>query len=434
MSIKSVLMISPYFVPRRRVGALRTFKFAIHLKDFGYNPVILTIKDDKAMASEAEKEILKTLDIIELSTPFDRTVQIEKLSQNQESSSKKTGHIANWIDRHTPSDTWIYFYLLHVFKVLKHTGRANPDLVWATGDPWSSLVLGSVIARKMSVPFICDFRDPWTSSGISLRDRSSFSKYWDKKLEYSVLKRASKVVFTSRSAEKDYQEKFKSLVGKTSVIYNSANDQIISQRKTSDCPEISFLSDDLNITFFGTFRCLSPINPIADMLTELRHQSLEMFSNVKVHSFGEPDAEQLRYVRERAVEKRFVFHQKVKPEQGVSVLQQSDVLLVSTHPERGNIVPAKLWDYLFTDVPILSIVPNSEVGEIIKDYNAGEHFQPEDLENAAKIVGEWASKKKESGAPSIRRIPLSDDQKLNIGSRKKTEELARIFDKITEHD
>ena len=434
MSMKSVLMISPYFVPRRRVGALRTFKFAIHLKDYGYNPVILTIKDDQRLASEAEKKLLSELDVIELSSPVDRTVQKKNRTDKEENSGRLTGNIADWIDRHTPSDTWIYFYLFHYFKVMRYAVSSKPDIVWATGDPWSSLVLGSLVARKLSVPFVCDFRDPWTRSGISLRDRSSFSRYWDKKLEENVLRLASKVVFTSGTAEKDYLENFNSLEGKTCVIYNAANDQIHSKREDSDDPVNSFKSGDLNITFFGTFRRLSPIEPAADILTKLRDQSPESFSKVKIHSFGEPDAEQLSYIRLQEVEEQFIFHQKVKPEQGARVLQQSDVLLLSTHPERGNIVPAKLWDYLITDVPILSIVPNPEVEEIIKEFQAGEHARPGELANAAGIISEWASKKTVEGAKSLRREPLSDAQKKKIGSRRKAEELAGIFDQITEHD
>ncbi|HMB41889.1 MAG TPA: glycosyltransferase, partial [Balneolaceae bacterium] len=329
---------------------------------------------------------------------------------------------------------WIYFYLFHYFKVMRYAVSSKPDIVWATGDPWSSLVLGSLVARKLSVPFICDFRDPWTRSGVSLRERSSFSRYWDKKLEYNVLKHASKVVFTSRSAEKDYLENFKFLHGKTGVIYNAANEPIDPKTEDLNDSAIRFKSHDLNITFFGTFRRLSPIDPIAEMLTELRHQSPETFSKIKVHSFGEPDDEQLRCLRERRVDEQFVFHQKVKPEQGARVLQQSDVLLLSTHPERGNIVPAKLWDYLITDVPILSIVPNPEVEEIIKEFQAGEHVRPGELANAAGIISEWASKKTVEGAKSLRREPLSDAQKKKIGSRRKAEELAGIFDQITEHD
>lgn len=432
--MKSVLMISPYFVPRQRVGALRTFKFAIHLKNFGYNPIILTIKDSQSLASEAEKKLLDELKIIELSTPIDRTVQAEKVSNKKEHPARIQGKFASWIDKNTPSDTWIYFYLSHFFKVLKYAKTVNPDVVWATGDPWSSLILGSSIAKKMSVPFVSDFRDPWTRSGISLRDRSSFSKYWDKKLECNVLSHASKVVFTSKSAEKDYLENFKSLHGKTSVIYNAANDQVDSAGRHMVESSMAFKSDDLNVIFFGTFRRLSPISPVADMLAELRHQSPEALSNIKIHSFGEPEEKHLKYAQRKGVLDQFVFHQKVKPEVGESILGQADIHLVSTHPNRCNIVPAKLWDYLNTDMPVLSIAPNPEVGELLAEYDGGAHFHPDDLQKAAKQLGEWKSIKQKYGADKLRRVPLSDSQRRRISSREKARLLASIFDELTSHE
>lgn len=434
MLMKSVLMISPYFVPRRRVGALRTFKFAIHLKEFGYNPVILTIKDDHGQASRAEKKLLDELEIIELSTPIDRTVQAEKVTNEKDNPDRKPGKFTSWIDRHTPSDTWIYFYLFHFFRVLKYAKTVNPDVVWATGDPWSSLILGSSIAKKISVPFVSDFRDPWTLSGISLRDRSPFSRYWDKKLEQKVITHASKVLFTSRSAEEDYLDNFKSLMGKTSVIYNSVNDQINPEIKKSDENFTGFKPEDLNVVFFGTFRRLSPIAPVADLLTELLHHYPDLFSKIKIHSFGVPEDKQLNYARRKGVLDQFVFHQKVKPEVGESILGQADIHLVSTHPNRSNIVPAKLWDYLNTDMPVLSIAPNPEVGELLAEYDGGAHFHPDDLQKAAKQLGEWAGIKQKYGADKLRRVPLSDPQRRIISSREKARLLASIFDELTAHE
>jgi len=432
--MKSVLMISPYFVPRRRVGALRTFKFAIHLKEFGYEPIILTIRDTQSLATPAEKELLKKLKVIELSTPMDRTTQNENISKGKTGPEKKTGTIASWIDRHTPSDTWIYFYLYHYPRVLKYAKLANPDVIWATGDPWSSLVTGSLLAKKFSVPFVSDFRDPWTRSGISLRDRSAFSRYWDKKLERRVLRHSSKVVFTSKSAKKDYSDFFQLPQDKTSVIYNSCNDQAESDSQHAGTSSFGFKAEDLNLVFFGTFRDLSPLSPVANLLAELKKQSPDLYSRIKIHSFGKPDFVQFSCAEEKGVADRFAFHQKVKPEEGRRVLQQSDVLLLSTHPNRTNIVPAKLWDYLNTDVPVFSIVPNPEVAEIISENNAGVHFHPADLQKATRKLGEWISKKQTYGSESLRRTPLSDVQKEHITSRNKAGKLAGIFDELTAHE
>ena len=45
-SIKTpkVLMISPYFVPRKRVGALRSFKFAKHLKELDWQVCVVHLE------------------------------------------------------------------------------------------------------------------------------------------------------------------------------------------------------------------------------------------------------------------------------------------------------------------------------------------------------------------------------------------------------
>lgn len=40
----------------------------------------------------------------------------------------------------------------------------RPDVVFATGNPWSSLVAGLDISRMLDVPFVADFRDPWTQN------------------------------------------------------------------------------------------------------------------------------------------------------------------------------------------------------------------------------------------------------------------------------
>jgi len=40
----------------------------------------------------------------------------------------------------------------------------RPDIVFATGNPWSSLVAGLEASRMIGVPFVADFRDPWTQN------------------------------------------------------------------------------------------------------------------------------------------------------------------------------------------------------------------------------------------------------------------------------
>lgn len=53
-----VLMISPYFVPRKRVGALRSFKFAKYLNELDWQVCVVHLEAKGQTLSDAEKVTL----------------------------------------------------------------------------------------------------------------------------------------------------------------------------------------------------------------------------------------------------------------------------------------------------------------------------------------------------------------------------------------
>ena len=69
-----VLMISPYFVPRKRVGALRSYKFAKHLKNLDWQVCVAHLEVKGQKLSDEEKVALEGVELFGLKTPFDRTI------------------------------------------------------------------------------------------------------------------------------------------------------------------------------------------------------------------------------------------------------------------------------------------------------------------------------------------------------------------------
>jgi hypothetical protein len=67
-------MLSPYFVPRKRVGALRSYKFAKHLKDLDWQVRVIHLEAKGQRLSESEKNALNGVGLFGLRTPFDRTI------------------------------------------------------------------------------------------------------------------------------------------------------------------------------------------------------------------------------------------------------------------------------------------------------------------------------------------------------------------------
>ena len=67
-------MLSPYFVPRKRVGALRSYKFAKHLKNLDWQVRVIHLEAKGQRLSESEKTALDGVGLFGLKTPFDRTI------------------------------------------------------------------------------------------------------------------------------------------------------------------------------------------------------------------------------------------------------------------------------------------------------------------------------------------------------------------------
>ncbi len=429
--MKTVLMIAPYFIPRRRVGALRPFKFVIHLKKFGYEPVVLTIGAPGSNKTTIEKELLDGITVIETSTPFDQTGASEKKSETTGFTKNFSKAVLNWIDKQTPLDTWIYLFKAKYRSIYTEIKKIDPDIVWATGDPWSGLWLGEKISNDLNKPFIADFRDPWTLSQVNLRARSSFSSHWDQKIEKKILARADRITFTSEQARIKYTKTYSNIANKSVTIFNSFDRNLLNPNPVNKWDE-NLDRDKLNVIFFGRFRRLSPVKHIAKALNNLKIDTPDILKDIRIHSFGFPDSECHDNIQKLDLGKFFVSHDSVMPEYMTSVLKSADILLLSTNVERDDIIPAKLWDYLSVDVPILSIVSNPEIGEIIDKTKSGIQLHPEETGRIAELLTDFVLAKKKNG--SVAFSEKSDHANREIySSEYTTRQLASILDELTIH-
>jgi glycosyltransferase involved in cell wall biosynthesis len=430
--MKTVLMIAPYFVPRRRVGSLRPYKFATHLSSFGWSPTVFTIGTPNEELTQKEKEALKGVTIKEINPPFDRTTgkKSQQASSNMEVKNRVWAEwsdwLAEWFDRQVPMDTWLFLFWSAYSKILKEAEHLDPDLIWSTGDPWSGHWLGHKLSEDLDKPWIADFRDPWTLSGLSLRERSFFSSRADSKLEKKYVNKVDKLIFTAKSAETLYIDYYSLPPVKADTIYNSYNTPD-GYAKNDNAKEWDPNLDDsrLHVIFFGSFRRLSPVTPIADAIAAMPD---EYQKNIRVHSFGRLTDEDKNRLREMNISTQFVTHEKVVPEQAPSVFKKADLLLVSTSSERKSIIPAKMWEYFISDKPILSITPNPEVGEILRETGAGVHFHNRQSSEIADILKKAIDQKqKGESLLDIKRQPSVIE---TYSAKNNTQKLAQIMDTL----
>lgn len=403
-------MIAPFFPPRKRVGALRPYRLARHLSEFGWTPRVVSIGSGETPTVE-QKRFLEELDHYTLRSPIDRTehgVGAQKGGDARKGDDAQKGgadRLADIIDRNIPLDSWLPLFMVRYRHILAFARAGRVDAVWSTGDPWSSHWLGRRLAKDLAKPWLADFRDPWTLSSVRLRDRSRMADWIDRQIEKRILKDATHVTFTARSTMQRYLLEYPSLADRASVVHNSGLEPSESSQSNTppslplDLVALSGRKDPILALFYGSFRRLSPLEPLLLVLQTAKRRAAEMgsastFARLRVAHSGVLSPEDAQRVEQAGLKEQFITLPHVSEQHSLRVFEQADLLLLSTHPDREEIIPAKLWDYLGSSTPILSLCPNPEVEEVLAQTGCGAQFAPGREDDAAEWLLERTVKPK----------------------------------------
>lgn len=411
-------MIAPYFPPRRRVGALRPFRFATHLRDQGWRVAVAFIEDASAALTDDERARLEGIELWPIGTPVDRTTGQRSESDlgrdrslalgarapnapesNSASLRRAAEALGESVDRAIPVDTWLPVLLAAFPRLARNARRWQPDAVWSTANPWSSHVLAEAVARIVDVPWIADFRDPWTLAEPYRRTVPSITQAIDRRVERRILRRADAVTFTANSTAERTIAAFQLERAKVHVLPNSYDSSLFERtRERSPNPQRSHdatvaasssrpgSDSRREMLFFGRFRETSSAEPVIRVLAALRSRAPHALDALVVRSAGPLPPSNVELAHELGVDRCFETFDPVPYERAPERLSCADVLLVCKPSNRAEIVPAKLWDYLYVRRPVLAISDNAEVHEIVARTGIGAAFDNTQYEAIAELL------------------------------------------------
>ncbi len=438
--MKNAVLLAPYFLPRRRVGSWRPFKFAIHLRDFGWQPHVVTIQDSSAALTVKEQQLLEGIAVHELTPLFDLTSGSGSQLSDSETEIAPSGRsmlqpALDWIDKQFPADTWLPFFWLKYNQIIEIVERIQPEVLWSTGDPWSGHWLGKKLRERFTLPWVADFRDPWTLGKVNLKNRSAFSAAIDKKIEAGVIGAASLAIFTSKATKNLYARHYPAQANTMHTIYNAFDRELYNEpeprqafNEANPQQAISKVSN-LNLLFFGKFRRLSPARPFIDILSEMKGRDAKAANRIKMHSFGPLSESDKKHAVQKGVFENFIRLQPIPAEKMLSVLRGADILWLSTDVDRKHIIPAKLWDYLAARRPVLSIAPNPEIAEILNETEVGEQFSKKERDDLIALLQHCVEAKGEAEKLPIRFDPNNTGIE-KYGAHHTAQRLAQLFDMI----
>ncbi|MBT3497163.1 MAG: glycosyl transferase, partial [Candidatus Marinimicrobia bacterium] len=170
--MRKVLIISYYWPPSGGPGVQRILKFAKYLPKYGWEPIILTVKNgeypstDLSLKAELDTLNIKVYESFALE-PFrifkwiSNTKELPTYQLNKQSKEGLIVRVSNWVrlNLFLPDARigWIPFARKMAEKIIKTHGV---EVVFTSGPPHSSHFIASKLKKKMNIKWLGDFRDP----------------------------------------------------------------------------------------------------------------------------------------------------------------------------------------------------------------------------------------------------------------------------------
>ena len=368
---------------------MRWVKMSKYISQFGWEPVIYTPSNgETGMHDESLlQEIPSNLEIVKtpIWEPYDLYKRFLGRSKKDKVYSgfineKKKASLAQKISIFIRGNFFIpdarMFWIKPSIQFLEKYLRENPvDAIVSTGPPHSMHLIAEKIHTLTGIPWVADFRDPWTN--IDFYRDLQLTSWADKKhhrLELKVLKNASKIVtVTWRS-----RDEFKELCGRDDIEvipngFDDADFPLLNQNE---------LDKDFSIVHIGSMN--KDRNPHAfwKALKEAMTRNTALAGKVKVKLIGPVDFSVRSSVEEMGLQNVTEFIEYVPHTQAVKWQQQAQIVLlvINNSPNAKTIIPGKLYEYLGSGRPLLAIGPrDSDSAKVIEMTKGGVVHEHDDV-------------------------------------------------------
>lgn len=436
--MKNVLIVAYHFPPGGGPGVQRVLKHVTYLREFGWNPIVLTVENgdfparDESLLSKIPSDVVVIrTSILEPYSLYRRFIGGKGASIDVNVNkvfSQKSGfkvRVAEWI-RSTffiPDARigWLFSAKKEALKAIK---RYSINAVYSSSPPYTCALIGRAIKNKTGLPWVAGFRDPWTNF-LTTPERWFLPALIDRRLERSVFLKADAVECAWQGITNDALRKYPGL--NREKFYHVPNGF-----DSADFPNVTYEPNEkFTITYTGSlYGHRNPASFIA-ALELLRSEGKLNVGDVRLRFVGRFGSEVEEMLTSTVFASAVDRIQYVPHEQSVAYALSSDALLiiVDDTKESAEIVPGKVYEYLGSGRPIIGIAPvGSAVEDLIHSVDGGRCTSQDNVQQLARIVLEFFDHWKNNTEPLVRK--LEDINKFE--RRESAKHLARILDKVTQ--
>ena len=395
--MKRVLIITYYWPPSGGSGVQRWLKMSKYLPEYGWQPVIYTTENAEypIIDHSLEKDVAPNIEVIRrpINEPYsaykkflginkDETVKMGFIQEKEKNKSWKSD-LSLWVRGNFFIPDARCGWVKPSVRFLKEYLNEHPvDAIISTGPPHSMHLIALKLKEALGLPWIADFRDPWTE--IDYYNDLHLTAWADRKhhrLEQEVLTKADKVVTVAPDGARRLGR-----LGNRNVrtIYNGFD-------RDDDAQTPVNLSEQFTITYLGVLSKIQNPSNLWQALAELIKEDSKFDKSLRINMIGQIDSAVVSSIDENGLTQH-VAYSPYMPHDQVSAVHRSSTLLLlllmpDSEPRAKGLLTGKLFEYMASGRPILCIGPeDGDAARILRETGAGQTISFEDKEKMKEAM------------------------------------------------
>ncbi|MBW2083025.1 MAG: glycosyltransferase family 4 protein [Deltaproteobacteria bacterium] len=257
--------------------------------------------------------------------------------------------------------------------------------------PHSQQLIGLLLKRRLGIPWIADFRDPWTSDLRFMQRKGLFNRWIEKWMEKRVLRRADCVIATCEAAVESFRRK----AGRNQGARRGLLDKFVCITNGYDPDDYDYAirppDDVLIFSYVGsTGQYISDPSLFLRALRMALDQEPALARKIRLNFIGSVENRIKRQVEKLGLLPVVHFFGNVPHREAVRMMCESHVLLLFELPVQDGrptlVLPSKVFEYIGARRPIMAMVTNGDSRRMVSDYDGGIVVDPHDIDTMAKQV------------------------------------------------
>ncbi len=372
-------MFAYYFPPLGGGGVQRTLKYVKYLPSEGFASIVVagssrgySLRDASLRRDIPEGTVVAHA----------RAVPFQQAQWKLDGALRRLGLPTRLLNDALWPDGLVGWLPAAVWHGLRAARRHRLDVIYSTSSPTTAHLAALIVHRITGLPWVADFRDPWTLNPVGGGSHSTRFARASAALERSVVAEASYISVVDESVE---VRGLASDDPRRVVIHNGVDPDDLGHGLATD---VAPSSERFRLSHVGSMYDTRDAAPVFDAMRDL-------IGTGKL----DPDSFELRIVGHANLNRTAVdsmpvtFTGYVDHDCAVAEMGQASALLLY-QPAASHGSSAKIYEYLSSGQPVLCVANPDNLGyRLVEELGGGVCADPRNIAGVSsaieRMVGDW---------------------------------------------